>query len=118
MTATTLRPDFLDAVVLRSLEPGAGSLATWLGDLRPQPSGALQGRPRMASCASVLIDRDVVHRGLYRCQGGQADRPEGVSSAAHAEINAADSEQDADLMSPATASILIQVGLFGKVVYP
>jgi hypothetical protein len=60
----------------------------------------------------------VVERGLYRIQGGQdMDRPEGVTSVMFADIQRAVENLDVEEMGPRTASAILQVGLFGKVVY-
>jgi hypothetical protein len=61
----------------------------------------------------------VVQRGVWRMSGGQrTERPAGVTQAMSAQLARALSDMDAEMLTPATAAAVIQVGLYGEVRYP
>lgn len=64
------------------------------------------------------INWQIVARGIWRISGGQLmGRPKGVTEDMAAQLARALSDMDADMLTPATASAVIQVGLFQEVRY-
>jgi hypothetical protein len=63
------------------------------------------------------VDWQVVARGVWRCNGGQMARPNGFTEQMSKQLKQAMSDLDADHMDPATASAVIQVGLYREVRY-
>lgn len=64
------------------------------------------------------INWQVVTRGVWYIRGGQQmDLPAGVMPSMVDQLARALSDLDAELMDPATASAVIQVGLFRQVLY-
>lgn len=121
MTAATLRVHFLQDVIARARLRLEGALHTWAEEEHGQfGMGGFGVRPRAQHRTHLLrVSEEVVQRGIWRVQGGQTkELVLGFDADMKAEVIKADTEQDAELMTPATCSALIQVGLFGKVMYP
>ena len=65
-----------------------------------------------------LLTRQTVSRGVWRATGGQQmGLPNGFTSEMADQVKRALSDLDSALVDPATASALIQVGLYGEVRY-
>lgn len=65
-----------------------------------------------------LLTRHTVGRGVWRTTGGQQmDLPDGFTIEMANQVKRALSDLDSELVDPATASALIQVGLYGEVRY-
>ncbi len=120
MVAVITTAAFHGDVLCRALIVDTGSLLTWATPIGPAGGrGAVDIRPRLTPDVVIRVDPTVVERGIRRIQGGQnMARPVGVTMRMLIETNMADGQLDAEQMSPATANAVIQVGLFGKVLYP
>lgn len=108
---------FHDTIIDRGWQ-GADGLAAWSARV-VRPGGSVNEIKALAAPDMILlVSRTVVQRGIYRIQGGQRmERPAGLTQTMLDEVQAADACLDPFKMTPATASAVIQVGLFGKVIY-
>lgn len=112
-------PALFTALIDRSLEDDETGLRSWAvlecnwrGEnwIAPAEHG-LYG-------PDYMLTRDTVGRGVWRVTGGQQmDLPEGFTAQMADQVKLALSDLDSELVDPATASALIQVGLYGEVRY-
>lgn len=113
-TQVQLMLDFIS----KAMFPRQGGLDDWASLIHVTAVGI-----RIAACdrpdEARTVDWQVVARGAWRVGGGQVmERPAGVTEEMAAQLTRAMGDMDANELTPATASKVIQVGLYGEVRYP
>jgi hypothetical protein len=108
----------MEAIVERSMEPTAREgLGSWAHQV-VRTASVLEIAPHERPSQIEVLDAEVVARGVWRVTGGQSmDRPLGFTEEMANQLSRALSDLDADHLNPATASAIIQVGLFQRVRY-
>jgi len=117
MVDPVLHGMFLGDVLLTALIDTEGSLGTWAICGSWQTESCLEVAVRQASGVRIHINRQVIERGLARALGCEGSGPTGLDVDAHSRIVKADAKQDASHLTPAAASMVIQLGVFGRVLY-
>lgn len=118
MTPGISTPTFYRRILTRAEDDGPGNLDSWAKAVGVT-LGGLDICPRQSPDFRTTLNHVVIERGLSKIQGGQRmSRPDGVTDLMFVEIQMAVSDMDPQMMTPATASAIIQVGLFGRVIYP
>lgn len=109
----------LTALLDRSLEDDETGLRSWAA-LEVNSRGETWVAPAVHGLygPDYLLTRDIVGRGVWRATGGQQmDLPDGFTVEMADQLKRAMSDLDSDLVDPATASAVIQLGLYGEVRY-
>ncbi len=113
-TQVQLMLDFIK----KALTPRKGGLDDW-AELIYEASDGISLAPCDQPEDGQVVNWQVVARGVWRMSGGQQmERPPGVTKEMTDQLSRALSDMDADMLAPATASKLIQVGLYSEVRYP
>lgn len=105
-------------VIKQALVPGKGGIDDW-ATLVYEANDGISVAPCDQPDDGQVVNWQIVARGVWRISGGQLmERPTGVTEEMAAQLGRALSDLDAELMTPATASKVIQVGLYREVRYP
>jgi hypothetical protein len=106
----------MTGIVQRAMTPGRLGLGSWAYRQNDDPD-RLSIAPH-ASSDWQTVDWEVVARGVWRVTGGQSmDRPTGFTEEMADQLSRALSDLDPEQLDPATASAVIQVGLYREVRY-
>ena len=103
----------MEGIVARSIEPNRVGLGVWAFRSNDDPTRLVIAPHGTENWETV--DWQVVARGVWRCTGGQGERPTGFTKPMHEQLSLALSDLDPELMDPKTASAVIQVGLYQEV---